>query len=279
MEIQKLERIRFATRHFNDLQGLRYEVPLGLITLSCGIVTSHIASRWVAVVLLLGAFLLRVNAKRYYWMTFGEVQSRPFDDAAGLSVFSPAGPIVRGDGLQQVAPIARYFLATLALALVLFSAFQTMPPNILVQGDEALGQHPQIVPAPPAYLGLPWMKDWPTWRADGEMRSPSMLRAVFAQTAYVFYGSCFLGLWLWRGRRRSESHNLALALLLLGFAVAGTSLGYLARADGEIDRSLDLLLPALVYPGTALLLCGSAMVLAGLLDHWQLVQTLGRRMR
>jgi hypothetical protein len=277
MEIQRLERIRFATRHFNDLQGLRYGVPLGLITWGCGIVESHFASRWVAVALFLGAFLLMFNAKRYYWMTFGVVEPQPVDDAAELSVFSPAGPIVRGDGLQQVAPPARYFLVTLALTLALFSTFQMMPPNILVQGNEALGEHPQILPAPPTFLGPPWMKDWPTWRVDGEMRSPSMLRAVFAQTAYVFYGSLFLGLWLWRGRRRSESPQLALALLLLGLAIAGTSLGYLARADGEIDRSFDLILPALVYPGVALFLCGTAMILAGLLDHWQLVQTLGRR--
>ncbi len=33
---RKLDRIRFVTWHFNDLQGLRYWVPLGLITLSLG---------------------------------------------------------------------------------------------------------------------------------------------------------------------------------------------------------------------------------------------------
>ena len=36
MESQELDRIRFVTRHFNDLQGLRYLVPMGLLTLSVG---------------------------------------------------------------------------------------------------------------------------------------------------------------------------------------------------------------------------------------------------
>ena len=43
MESQNLDRIRFVTRHFNDLQGLRYLVPIGLITLSVG-GTIHFAS-------------------------------------------------------------------------------------------------------------------------------------------------------------------------------------------------------------------------------------------
>jgi hypothetical protein len=103
-----------------------------------------------------------------------------------------------------------------------------------------------------------------------------MLRAVFAQAMYVLYGSLLLGVWLWRERSRSQSHHLALAILLLGLSALGTSLGFLARQDGEIARSIDPLLPALVYPKVALLLCGSSMVLAGLLDHWQLVRTLGR---
>jgi hypothetical protein len=32
MVIRELERIRFITQHFNDLQGLRVGVPLGLIS-------------------------------------------------------------------------------------------------------------------------------------------------------------------------------------------------------------------------------------------------------
>ena len=36
MKTPDLDRIRFITRHFNDLQGLRYWVPLGLVILGLG---------------------------------------------------------------------------------------------------------------------------------------------------------------------------------------------------------------------------------------------------
>lgn len=106
-------------------------------------------------------------------------------------------------------------------------------------------------------------------------RPPSTLRAVFGQTMYVLYGSAFLGVWLWRERRRSQGHHLVLAVLLLGLSALGASLGFYVQ-EGGIPRAFDLFLPALVYPGLALLLCGSSMILAGLLDHGQLVRTLGR---
>jgi hypothetical protein len=269
METRELERIRFVTRHFNDLQGLRYEVPLGLIALGWGVAAPLRAA------LFLGAFLLLLGARRHYRNSFGEVEGEPAGSAAELypvSVFGPAGPIPRLEGFQQVTPFVRHFLITLALAAALFSYFQALVPNFVVLGDESAGQHPQIV-----------TETSPLFRRTsvgplsmgGAVRPPSMLRAVLAQTLYVLCGAFFLGHWLWRGRRGSQGHHLALSLLLLGLAAFGTSLGFFARQDGGIPRALDLFLPALVYPGVALILCGSSMVLAGLLDHWQLVRTLG----
>jgi hypothetical protein len=105
---------------------------------------------------------------------------------------------------------------------------------------------------------------------------PSALQALFAQSMYLLFGSYGLSLWLWRKRRPSQGHQLALAVLLLGLSALGSSLGFLARPDGGIAPVIDRLLPALVYPGVALLICGSSLVLTGLLDHWQLVQALGR---
>lgn len=70
---------------------------------------------------------------------------------------------------------------------------------------------------------------------------------------YAFYGSLFLGIWLLRERRLTQSHHLGLGALLLGLSTLGAAPLWLAP-----------------------LLCGSAMVLAGLLDHWQLVRALGR---
>lgn len=267
MKTPDLERIRFTAQHFNDLQGLRYGVPLGLITLGWG---GETLLRVAAVV---GAFLLVVGARRYYRTTFGEVETQPADDLSELSVFSLAGPTPRISGFRQVTPVLRHLLITLGAAIFLFSCLQAIPPNIVVLGDESLGQHPQVLREP-----VGWSNFGPSFLTvlphGGTVRSPSMLRAVVAQTMYVLYGSFFLGFWLWRGRRRSE-HYLAFAALLLGLSALGTALGYVARADGEISRIFDLFLPSLVYPGVAVLLCGSAMILAGLFDHWQLVAALG----
>ena len=103
-----------------------------------------------------------------------------------------------------------------------------------------------------------------------------MRRAVVAQAMYVFFGSLFLAVWFWRKREPCQSPHLMLAVLLLGLAALGTSLAFVARKDGQIAPLLDSLLPALVYPGVALLVCGASAVLAGLFDHWQLVHALGR---
>jgi hypothetical protein len=268
LAIQNLERIRFTTQHFHDLQGLRVRVPLGLITLSLAVPALP------RVVLCLMALVLLLGARRFY-RSFGHVEHRPPDPAAELCpvpIFSPAGQLSRLEGAQQVTPFARSLLITAAVALALFSFFQAIPPNFVVEGSAALGQHPRVLLEPAPYLGPPLIKV-----LDGAVaRSPSMLRAVSAQLMYVLYGAFFLSVWLWRGRRDSQSLHLVLAVLLLGLSALGTSLGYLARPGGDIPPALDRILPALVYPGLALLLCGSAMVLTGLFDHWQLVRALGR---
>ncbi|HEV7509599.1 MAG TPA: hypothetical protein VGS07_32295 [Thermoanaerobaculia bacterium] len=267
MKTPDLERIRFTAQHFNDLQGLRYGVPLGLITLGWG------GATLLRVAAVLGAFLLTFGARRYYRTTFGEVEMQPAGDPAELSVFNLAGPVPRIAGFRQVTPVVRHLLITAGTAVFLFACFQSIPPNIVVLGTESQSQHPQVLREPAS-----WTSYGPSFLTalphGGTVRPPSMLRAVVAQTMYVLYGSFFLGFWLWRGRRRSE-HYLAFAVLLLGLSALGTALGYVAQPDGEIARIFDLFLPALVYPGVAVLLCGSAMVLAGLFDHWQFVAALG----
>ncbi len=278
METPNLERIRFTAQHFNDLQGLRYGAPLGLITLGWGGTTP------LRVATFLGAVLLTLGARGYY-RRFGEVEPQRVDYAGEISVFSPAGATPRLDGFRQAPPIMRHLFVTMALAIILFSVFQAFPRDFQIEGHEALGTHPKITfqtgferpwivgnqPQPSGIFQPPWVA-WLYTKVP--VRPPSMLRAVFAQAMYVLHGSFFLGFWLWRGRRRS-GHHLAFAVLLLGLSALGTSLGFVAQPDGETARVFDLFLPALVYPGVAALLCGSAMVVAGLFDHWQLVAALG----
>jgi hypothetical protein len=270
METRDLERVRFITQHFNDLQGLRYGVPLGLFILAWA------APPLLRAVLSAGALLLMLAAKRYYGNTFGAVEQPQIDPVAEtypVSIFSPAGPIPRLALHRQVTPLARIFFITVTLALVVFIYVQVLPPNFVVRGGP--GRHPQVVPETVILYAPPLVSPW-AYPNGGPIRSPSMLRAVFTQTLYLFFGCFFLSVWLWRGGRPSQGHDLTLAVLLLGLAAAGTTLGFLARQDGGIDPLIDRLLPALVYPGVALFLCGGAMVLAGLLDHWQLARALGR---
>jgi hypothetical protein len=272
MESQNLDRIRFVTRHFNDLQGLRYLVPLGLVTLSVG-GTVHFAG-WPLFLLgpiAGGAFLLMFFARRHYEHSFGAVEAGPAYPAGelhGLSIYSPAGPAPRLEGFQQVTPIARHFLMTMALVLSLFAIFELIPPNILIVGGESTGQHPQI-----QAQTAPLYESYMIWvNAFGSFfKSPRAFLAICGQMTYVLFASIFLGVWLWRERRRSQSYHLTLAVLLMGLAILGASLGFFAR-DAARAPIVDFLLPALIYPGVALLLCGAAMTLAGLIDHWQLVR-------
>ena len=96
MESRSLDRIRFVTQHFNDLQGLRYAVPLGLIALGVGGLI-HFASRplaYLPAVLFLPALGLLLWAKRHYRRAYGEVEM-PMADPVPVAIFSPGGPVSR----------------------------------------------------------------------------------------------------------------------------------------------------------------------------------------
>ncbi len=106
MTARDLDRIRFVTRHFNDLQGLRYWVPIGLLTLSVG-GTTYFANRPFLILraaFFLAALLLFFGARWYYRRTFGEVDRQPVLPAAETST---------GFGLQpsRFDPWARRFPA------------------------------------------------------------------------------------------------------------------------------------------------------------------------
>lgn len=280
MEPQNLDRIRFVTRHFNDLQGLRSLVPLGLITLSVGGTTYF--SSWPFLLLraafLLGGIFLMFRAGSYYRKTFGEVEPQPVDPAVELASlsFSPVGPTPPLNGFQPVTPFVRQILITLGLTFALFFVLQTITPAIRVEEDESLVHPPwatldSVVLFAPAWtIGIQSILHKP-------VPGPSTNRAVAGQLLYALCGALFLATWCWRGRLRSQAYYLVLGVLLLGLSAAGTCLGYFVWEDREgMVRIINLLLPALVHLWVALLLCGASMILAGLLDHRQLVRVLGR---
>ena len=117
METRELERIRFTTRHFNDLQGLRYGVPLGLIALGGGLVLLgwggprllRVLGSAGALALIFGAPALlpstpsAPSSSRRSSPTRGSIRSR--------STARPA-PSRGWRCTQQVTPIARTFLVT-----------------------------------------------------------------------------------------------------------------------------------------------------------------------
>jgi hypothetical protein len=277
METLNLDRIRFVTQHFNDLQGLRYAVPLGLITLGAGGLI-HFANQplaFLSAALFLPALGLLLWARRHYRRAYGVVEPQP-SDPVPVAIWSPAGSVSRLEDIEPAAPILRHLSLTMGLALAAFLLLHLVPKtHILIRGSEALGQHPHIQ-LEEEFLasseGLPYLNE----TGYCSMRSPSMLRAFSAQSVYLLYGSFLLGLWFWRERRPPQGYQLALAVLLLGLSLGGLSLGLLIPFYGQVLRMLDGLLPVLVYPGVALLLCGSAMILTGLLDHHQLVRALGQ---
>lgn len=225
MEIRDLDRIRFVTKNFGNLQGLRYLVPLGL--LAVGSASQPLLLR---AVLLLGAVLLLAGARRYYRRTFGEVeppqQPRLVSEFSYSSIYNHIGPAPR---LQPTIPVVPRFLLLALLVLAVFLLFQFL--------------------------------FWPPWVATESETiwtgSSAMTRAFFTQSVYFLGGALFLGLGWLRGGSLSRSYPFALGVLLSGLSVLS-----------------PYLLPAAVHFRVALLVLGSSMVLAGLLDHWQLVRTL-----
>lgn len=268
MTTQDRNRIRFFTRHFNDLQGLRYWTPLGLVALSGA---ACFANPALAFLLFLGAFFLMLGARRYYRATLGEVEREPVAELCSLSVYSPAGPASRLEGFQQVTPAAQGFLATLGLVLALVFMLQVISPTIMASESQPRITLDDIYEAEPS-----WTRGIGNVTAGAPVSLPPM-RVLSAQMSYVLFGALFLFLWLWRERHASQGYLLALALPLLGLAAFGGSLGYFVYEERAVVVGvINALLPAVTNPWVALLFCGLAMTFAGVLDHRQLVRGLER---
>jgi hypothetical protein len=265
MTAQDRDRIHFFTRHFNDLQGLRYWVPLGLAALSGA---ACFASRALALFLFVGAVFLMLGARRYYRNTLGEVVRPPVAELCSLSVYSPAGPTPRLEGFQPVPPAVQGFLAAQGAALALvFALLVIIPVNTSLEKAEVQASLDAISKLAPWTPGI---------TSIGVPASFPPMDLFSTQMIYVLFGTLLLYLWLWRERHASQSHHLALAVLLLGFAASGF---FLHDDHWTVDTASNFLLPAVVEPRVALLLSGFAMILAGLRDHQQLVRALNHCFR
>lgn len=88
MDLKDLDRIRFVTRHFQDLQGLRFLVPLGMISLLQGCSPFFLHA---PVLLGLLAILLQSRARKHYSALLGEVEGRQKMTTAVWFVWLPIG--------------------------------------------------------------------------------------------------------------------------------------------------------------------------------------------
>jgi hypothetical protein len=271
MAPRDLDRIRFVTRYFNELQGLRETVPVGLQTLGLGVMF-FFPSLWTIglwIVLLAGSVVLRQGAGAYYRRLFGEVESQPLAlgaPAAPLSVFLPAGPVLRPMTDSGRRPFSRPQWLVLTGAVALFLALRAVSPTVEILTD-ASAQDPWL------QLTTPVVEI-----SDPANPFPVIgLGSLALQAMYVLCGAVLLGIWVRRERRLSQIHYLVFGALLLALALTGASLGLLLPALWQlgITRLGEVFLPPVAHLWMTLLLCGAAFTLSGLLDHWQLVRTLG----
>jgi len=269
MTTQDLDRIRFVTRHFNELRGLRYGVPLGLMTLSVG-GTTYFENRPLLLLraaLLLGGLLLLFRSGAYYRRTFGEVERQsvlPVPVLESLSIYCPAGPPPRLAVDPLVNPAARRLLLTTGLAFALLFTLRSISPAVTITTDESLVQAPWLT-----------LNDSLMF-VGGEPMAQEAWATLKVQMTYGLYGSLFLGVWLWRGHRLSQSHYLITGLLLLGLSALAACLGFGLRDPRSLRLASTLLAPVAAHFWLALLLCGASAILVGLLDHRQLVRAAGR---
>jgi hypothetical protein len=268
MKTPDLDGICFVTRHFNNLQGLRSKVPIGLVALSAAaaLFPALPPVSFLSGLLLALALGFTAAARTFYRKRFGEVETQATES---LSIYTPAGVPASFNDLRPLSPYKQRLLATMMPAFAVFVILQATSPVIIAEDDGSYWVTLDSVDeAQPA-----WTRGIRSIISGGEWMQLSVL---FSQFVLLLFGACFLGVWLWRERRSSQRLYLVLGTLLLGLSAFGCFLGYFVYAEQEwLVRVINITLPFLVRPWAALLLCGAAMILAGLFDHWQLVRMLG----
>jgi hypothetical protein len=256
MKPQDLDRIQFITRHFNELKGFSL-LSSGMLFLGLG--ANHFQHGpflhstvvfAVIMLLLLGSVVLSFYSRSYYRRTFGEVEPmagpayRPPDE---LTIYRPAGAAPPASVPIQ-GPDPRFF------------------PLLLLVGGLAVALYVALRVAGSA-AGLRFFD------ASGRVDHFLPMLALVQQMMDLVLGSLFLGTWLWRERRLSQSYYLVFGVAMLAIAELGAAQGLLVPIL-ENTRLMKPFLIATMDMSTGQLLCGIGLVLAGLLDHWQLVRAL-----
>jgi hypothetical protein len=248
-----LDRIRFVTRHFNELKGLTL-ASVGLLIMSSGVpflrgnsIVDVLSVFGFRMALVAGGFVLARYAKAYY-QRIGEVQSlrTPVRRQEALSVYSPgAVPWVGNTEREEKVWLFRRMLLIGGLGVGAYVALRTIGPTVSIHM--------------PTISGRPFF-------------------ATCQQMIDLLLGTLFLCTWIRRGRRLSQSYYLVLGLVMLALPALGATLGFVMPevwGHPERVRMLKLLLPPVYDMKMGALVCGACLLVAGLLDHWQLVRVLG----
>ncbi|HEV7783835.1 MAG TPA: hypothetical protein VGQ28_00780 [Thermoanaerobaculia bacterium] len=240
-------------------------MPLGLTTLCAGLSKDFHTLPFLVLygVVFAVAFSSLIWSRAYYRSTFGETERQPVTPSAQpapISIFSPAGPAMGSEvAPKSLNPSARPIWAFIGLAFIPFSMLWLVSPTVVIDQptDWSHLAHQTVV-------------------MTGGARELSLESLV--STMYFLFGALFLGTWLWRGRRLSQGYYLVLGFLLLGLAGLGIALGFVLPAlwDLGIAGIGRFFVPALSNMQIAQIVCGASFLLAGLLDHWQLVKVLGQ---
>jgi hypothetical protein len=247
-----LDRIRFVTRHFNGLKGGLNLVALGLFFLSMGARYNgwghYAVVFYLRTALIFGSFALTLYANTYYRKRFGEVLERreelPHQEA--LTIYgSGAGrrPVYADVGPGLLA-FGRMLLIG-GLCVIVYVGLRRVSPTV----------------------SMPSMSDsLPIFRTF----------ATVQQLMDIALGALFLSTWISRGRSLSQGYYLALALLMLGIPALGATQGFILPAlwDHGLIRMARFVPAATDGFETNFLLLGASCLLAGLLDHRQLVRAL-----
>jgi hypothetical protein len=248
-----LDRIRFVTRHFNGLRGGLNLVALGLFALSTAIpfVRGHSAALaavfYFRMALILGSAALMLYANTYYKKRFGEVLERR-EELPGQEALTIYGSGATRRPVYAMGPDLLMFgrmLLMWVLGIIVYVGLRTVSPSVSM---------PSMSDSLPIFGSL----------------------ATVQQLMDIVLGVLFLNSWISRGRSLSQGYYLAFALLMLGIPALGASQGFILPAL----RGHGLIRMARFVPAatdgfrTNFLLLGASCLLAGLLDHLQLVRAL-----
>jgi hypothetical protein len=247
-----LDRIRFVTRHFNGLKGGLNLVAVGLVSLSPS--AAYIGRGHPAVVfylrmaLIFGYAALILYSKTYYKKRFGEVQARR-EELPGQEALT-----IYGSGAMR-RPV-----------------YADMGPDLLMFGRMLLMWALGII----VYVGLRMVSPAVSMPSMSDSLPIFGSFATVQQLMDIVLGVLFLNTWISRGRSLSQGYYLALALLMLGIPALGASQGFILPAlrDHGLIRMARFVPAATDDFKMNFLLLGASCLLAGLLDHRQLVRAL-----